>query len=139
MMRPTTAIASHMCSELGPFSATKVSQIIRTFTALPNALTPDELTDPPLTGPDQRPDSQDMAELPHLPATGFAHFRAEAFRLHTTAAFAQVDAVYRHGLKAACDSLRHLVPEQTTPWNERVQLFLTGLVHDSPSRAHTLA
>jgi hypothetical protein len=34
MMRPTTGITSHMCSELGPFSATKVSQVIRTFTHL---------------------------------------------------------------------------------------------------------
>jgi transposase len=33
MTQPTTGIASHMCSELGPFSATKVSQVIRTFTA----------------------------------------------------------------------------------------------------------
>ena len=32
MMRRTMGIASHTCSELGPFSATKVRQIIRTFT-----------------------------------------------------------------------------------------------------------
>lgn len=35
MMRPITGIASHMCSELGPFSATKVGQnrIVSAFTA----------------------------------------------------------------------------------------------------------
>lgn len=120
-----------------PLSAVLTGIEHQVLTDLPQALT--ELTCPPLAGLDQRPDSGDIAELPHLPSTGVAHFRAEAYRRLDAAAFARVDAVYRHGLEAACDWLSCPVPEQTWPANEHVQLFLTGLVHDSPTRAHTLA
>ena len=56
------------------------------------------------------------------------------------AGFARTDAVYRHGRDAACHWLSTRPgPGAAAVSGQSVQLFLTWLVHDSPSRHHTLA
>lgn len=111
------------------------------LTAVPGALPQRQpACSPQAAALDPPTDTRDVAELPPLPATGVAHFRAEAFRVLDAAAFSRLDAIYRYGLEAARDWLSTLLPpDQSGPGSELVQLFLTGLVYDSPTRAHTLA
>jgi len=96
-----------------------------------------------LSGTEQLSAGLDAAELPPIVTRGVAHYRAEAFRRLSPAAFARVDAVYRHGFDAACAWLRTQVVLRTLAavdpaGLERVHAFLTGLVHDSSTRRHTL-
>jgi hypothetical protein len=96
-----------------------------------------------LSGTEQLSAGLDAAELPPIVTRGVAHYRAEAFRRLSPAAFARVDAVYRHGFDAACAWLRTQVVLRTLATVdpaglERVHAFLTGLVHDSSTRRHTL-
>ncbi|KFF59071.1 hypothetical protein JF66_13920 [Cryobacterium sp. MLB-32] len=109
------------------------------LTDLAQALAPHEPAYPPQVTAEPRSGSQDTDQLPDLPAAGVAHFRAEAYRRLAPAAFARVDAAYQHGRQTACDWLSSPAPEETWAGTEHVQLFLTGLVHDTPTRAHTLA
>jgi hypothetical protein len=101
-------------------------------------------TSPPLSTPD-RPDQPTQAGtgipgLENVPARGVAHYRSEAFRRLDPAAFTCLDAVYGSGFEAACSWLgTHPAPAPSPVGCEPVQLFLTELVHNSPSRAHTLA
>jgi hypothetical protein len=110
------------------------------LTSLPPAPAHRELASPPRTAGPDRPPAGDLADLAPLSTTGVAHFRAEAFRRLDAAAFARLDGVYARGLDAACNWLSTCVaPDRRRPGGELVQWFLTGLVHDSPSRGHTLA
>ena len=109
------------------------------LTDLAQALTLHEPAYPPPVTAEPRSGSQNTDQLPDLPAAGVAHFRAEAYRQLAALAFAQVDAAYQHGQQTACDWLSSPTPEETGAGTEHVQLFLTELVCDSPTRAHTLA
>jgi len=109
------------------------------LTDLAEALALHEPAYPPVLRMEPRSGRQDTEQLPDLPAAGVAHFRAEAYRRLDAAAFARVDAAYRYGRQKAYDWLSGPAPEETYAGTEHVQLFLTGLVHDSPTRAHTLA
>lgn len=91
----------------------------------------------PVTGPNIR-------DLAPIAVRGVAHYRAEAFRTLDPAALARFDAAYRHGFDAACGWLSASEPEPARPSGrvagpERVQSFLAQLVHQSPTRRHTLA
>ncbi|MDJ0336752.1 hypothetical protein [Cryobacterium sp. PH31-O1] len=109
------------------------------LTDLAQALAPHEPAHPPLISSEPQSDRPDTDHLPDLPAAGVAHFRAEAYRQLDAADFARVDAAYQHGHQTACDWLSRPAPAETWTGTEHVQLFLTGLVNDSPTRAHTLA
>ncbi|MDJ0324327.1 hypothetical protein QMG61_11195 [Cryobacterium sp. PH31-AA6] len=109
------------------------------LTDLAQALAPHEPAHPPRVRAQPQSGRQDTDQLPDLPAAGVAHFRAEAYRRLDAVSFARVDAAYQHGQQAACDWLSRPAPDETWTGTEHVQLFLTGLVPDSPTRAHTLA
>nr|AXV46224.1 AAA domain protein [Arthrobacter sp.] len=109
------------------------------LTDLAQARTLHKKAHPPPLSTEPRSGRQDTDQLPDLPAAGVAHFRAEAYRRLDPAAFARVDAAYRYGRHRAYDWLSGPAPEETYAGTEHAQLFLTGLVHDSPTRAHTLA
>ena len=84
-----------------------------------------------------------VPEVTDLPLFLYPHirdYRRKAFGQLGPAGFARTDAVYRHGRDAACRWLS--TRPEMAPMAERrqgVQLFLAWLVHDSPSRRHTLA
>ena len=68
------------------------------------------------------------------------NYRSKAFAQLGPAGFARTDAVYRHGRDAACQWLSTRPgPDRAAVSGQSAQLFLTWLVHDSPSRHHTLA
>lgn len=90
----------------------------------------------PVTGPNVR-------DLTPIAVRG-AHHRAEAFRTLDPAAFTRFDAAHRHGFDAACGWLSASEPEPARfsmrpAGPELVQAFLAQLVHQSPTRRHTLA
>ena len=95
--------------------------------------------------PRPRPDAAaaggpDAADLPRFLHPHIRNYRSKAFAQLGPAGFARTDAVYRHGRDAACHWLSTRPgPGRTAVSGQRVQLFLTWLVHDSPSRHHTLA
>ncbi|MEU0156401.1 hypothetical protein [Micromonospora fulviviridis] len=75
-----------------------------------------------------------------LPTGQVLHYRADVYRQHHWNTFTRVDDLYSRGLDAACTWLRHRAgPQPGRTADERVQAFLTALVHDSPTRQHTLA
>jgi len=91
----------------------------------------------------ERPPQRQYPTLPrHLPAGQVLHYRADIYRQHFGDAFARVDDLYGRGLDAACNWLRS---QPGPPARQRavvdgaLQRLLTELVHDSPSRQHTLA
>jgi hypothetical protein len=80
------------------------------------------------------------ADLPRFLHPHIRNYRSKAFAQLGPAGFARTDAVYRHGRDAA----RHWLstrpgPDRAAADSQSAQLFLTWLVHDSPSRHHTLA
>ena len=82
----------------------------------------------------------DAADLPRFLYPHIRNYRSKAFAQLGPAGFARTDAVYRHGRDAACHWLSTRPgPGAAAVSCESVQLFLTWLVHDSPSRHHTLA
>jgi hypothetical protein len=82
----------------------------------------------------------DVADVPRFLHPHIRNYRSKAFEKLGPAQFARVDAIYRHGRDAASRWLSTR-PESATAAvsHQDVQLFLTWLVHDSPSRPHTLA
>ena len=102
-----------------------------------------------LRGPGPRPRSRpdaaaeagpDAPDLPRFLHPYIRNYRSKAFSQLGPAGFARTDAVYRHGRDAACHWLStRLEPGAAAVSCQSVQLFLTWLVHDSPSRHHTLA
>ena len=104
---------------------------------------PDHLGDPedPTPGPDrQRPTATEQDDLPSCSVIpGVAHYRAEMFRRLDPAGFARVDDAYLHGFDTACRWLRaHPSPGLTGVAQEQLQTILAELVHDSPTRRHTV-
>ena len=95
--------------------------------------------------PRSRPDGAagagpDAADLPRFLHPHIRNYRSKAFAQLGPAGFARTDAVYRHGRDAACRWLStRPAPGAAAVTCQSVQLFLTWLVHDSPSRHHTLA
>ena len=94
--------------------------------------------------PRSRPDGAagagpDAADLPRFLHPHIRNYRSKAFAQLGPAGFARTGAVCRHGRDAA----RHWLSTRPEPGAavtcQSVQLFLTWLVHDSPSRHHTLA
>ena len=82
----------------------------------------------------------DAADLPRFLHPHIRNYRSKAFAQLGPAGFARTDAVYRHGRDAACRGLStRPEPGAAAVSCQGVQLFLTWLVHDSPSRHHTLA
>ena len=82
----------------------------------------------------------DAAELPRFLHPHIRNYRSKAFDQLGPAGFARIDAIYQHGRDAASRWLSTRPGPQPAAITHRdVQLFLTRLVHDSPSRAHTLA
>jgi hypothetical protein len=80
------------------------------------------------------------ADLPCFLHPHIRNYRSKAFDQLGPAGFARIDAVYRHGRDVACRWLSTRPgrgPAVVT--QQSVQLFLAWLVHDSPSRPHTLA
>lgn len=93
----------------------------------------------PRLGPDAaaRPDAADLPLFlhPHI-----RNYRSKAFAQLGPAGFARIDAVYRHGQDAACRWLStRPASRPAAVGHQSVQMFLAWLVHDSPSRHHTLA
>ena len=82
----------------------------------------------------------DAADLPRFLYPHIRNYRSKAFDQLGPAGFARTDAVYRHGRDAACHWLSTRPgPGPAAVSGQSVQLFLAWLVHDSPSRRHTLA
>jgi len=82
----------------------------------------------------------DAEDLPRFLHPHIRNYRTKAFSQLGPAGFARTDAVYRHGREAACHWLStHPAPGPAAASDHSVQLFLAWLVHDSPSRTHTLA
>ena len=82
----------------------------------------------------------DVADLPRFLYPHIRNYRSKAFDQLGPAGFARTDAVYRHGRDAACHWLSTRPgPGAAAVSCQSVQLFLAWLVHDSPSRHHTLA
>jgi hypothetical protein len=82
----------------------------------------------------------DVADLPCFLHPHIRNYRSKAFEQLGPAGFARIDAVYRNGRDAACRWLStRLAPGPAAVGHQSVQLFLAWLVHDSPSRGHTLA
>jgi hypothetical protein len=82
----------------------------------------------------------DTEDLPRFLYPHIRNYRRNAFDRLGPAGFARTDAVYQHGREAACNWLSSrpaLGPGAVS--DQSVQLFLAWLVHDSPSRHHTLA
>jgi hypothetical protein len=87
----------------------------------------------------QRP-GPDAPDLPRFLHPHIRNYRSKAFSQLGPVGFARTDAVYRHGRDAACHWLNiRPEPGRAAVSCQSVQLFLTWLVHDSPSRHHTLA
>ena len=79
-------------------------------------------------------------DLPRFLYPHIRNYRSKAFEHLGPAGFARTDAVYRHGRDAACRWLSTRPgPGPDAVSRQSVQLFLAWLVHDSPSRPHTLA
>ncbi|WP_430787182.1 hypothetical protein [Actinoplanes sp. G11-F43] len=77
-----------------------------------------------------------------LPVSQVMHYRADVYRRQPPEVFALVDELYGRGLDTACRWLQppqRLAVGETTFAGERLQRLLAELVHDSPSRQHTLA
>ena len=82
----------------------------------------------------------DVADVPRFLHPHIRNYRTKAFEQLDPAGFARLDAVYQHGRDAACHWLStRPAPRAGAASNQNVQLFLAWLVHDSPSRSHTLA
>ncbi len=82
----------------------------------------------------------DAEDLPRFLHPHIRNYRTKAFSQLGPAGFARTDAVYRQGREAACHWLStHPAPGPAAASDHSVQLFLAWLVHDSPSRTHTLA
>ena len=111
------------------------------LTGLPQALNPRGTHTHPRLWPDAAAGAgPDVADLPRLLYPHIRNYRSKAFDKLGPAGFARTDAVYRHGRDAACRWLNtHPGPGPSAASQQSVQLFLTWLVHDSPSRRHTLA
>ena len=96
-------------------------------------------------GPVPRPDAAggegepDAADLPRFLHPHIRNYRSKAFAQLGPAGFARTDAVYRHGRDAACHWLSTRAGPVQAVSGQSAQLFLGWLVHDSPSRHHTLA
>ena len=82
----------------------------------------------------------DAEDLPRFLYPHIRNYRTKAFDQLGPAGFARTDAVYRHAREAACHWLStRPAPGPAAASDQSVQLFLAWLVHDSPSRTHTLA
>lgn len=122
----------------------------------PNALL--EAIGPAFTSPRLGlPPSDHTHQLPTLPRSGIASFRADCWRRQNTTDFAHTDGQYRAGYAAARTWLARHMPlsanqppdtqehdiAQPTAWNtyeiETLRLFLARLTVLSPSPQHTLA
>jgi hypothetical protein len=100
-------------------------------------------------GPQQRPRpgpgtaarcDPETADLPCFLHPHIRNYRSKGFDQLGPAGFARIDAIYRHGRDAASRWLSTRTrPGPAAVSHQDVQLFLTRLVHDSPSRPHTLA
>lgn len=103
---------------------------------------PDHLGDPdnPMPGPDRQRTTRGEDDLPSCSVIpGVAHYRAEMFRRLDPAGFARVDAAYLHGFDTACRWLRaHSSSGLIGVAPEQLQTILAELVHDSPTRRHTV-
>ena len=109
------------------------------LTSLPLALDSRSAHPHPRLGPATAA-SPDVADLPCFLHPHIRNYRSKAFDQLGPAGFARIDAVYRHGRDAASRWLSTRPrPEPASVSYRSVQLFLTWLVHDSPSRPHTLA
>jgi hypothetical protein len=111
------------------------------LTGLPQALNPRGTHPHPRLWPDAAAGAgPDVADLPRFLYPHIRNYRSKAFDKLGPAGFARTDAVYRHGRDAACRWLNtHPGPGPSVASQQSVQLFLAWLVHDSPSRRHTLA
>jgi len=95
--------------------------------------------------PRSRPDAAaeagpDAPDLPRFLHPHIRNYRSKVFSQLGSAGFARTDAVYRHRRDATCHWLStRPEPGAAAVTCQSVQLFLTWLVHDSPSRHHTLA
>jgi hypothetical protein len=111
------------------------------LTSLPQALHPRGTHPHPRAWPDTATGTRpDVADVPRFLHPHIRNYRSKAFGQLDPAGFARLDTVYQHGR----DTARHWLstrPAAATAAasNQDVQLFLTWLVHDSPSRTHTLA
>ncbi|GAB7046594.1 hypothetical protein [Catenuloplanes indicus] len=93
--------------------------------------------------PQERPPQRQYPELSHLlPAGQVLHYRADVYRQHFGEIFDRVDDLYARGLDAACNWQRSRPgppAREGATVNAALQRLLTALVHDSPTRQHTLA
>ena len=97
--------------------------------------------DDPTPGPDrQRTTVTGEDDLPSCCVIpGVAHYRAEMFRRLDPAGFARVDDAYLHGFDEACRWLRsQTISGLIGVAQEQLQTILAELVHDSPTRRHTV-
>lgn len=108
--------------------------------SLPQALDNHGARQHPGPPPDRAAGAAEAEDLPLFPYPDIGDYRRKAFAELGPDGFARTDAVYRHGRDTACLWLSD-GPEMATAAGRRlgVQLFLARLVHDSPSRRHTLA
>jgi hypothetical protein len=111
------------------------------LTGLPQALDPRGTHPHPRLWPDAAAGAgPDVADLPRFLYPHIRNYRSKAFDQLGPAGFARTDAVYRHGRDAAGRWLSTRPgPGPGAASYQSVQLFLAWLVHDSPSRRHTLA
>jgi hypothetical protein len=118
-----------------------------------------EAIGPAATGRRTGPPPHDHAhQLPTLPRSGVAAFRADCWRRQNATDFAHTDGQYRAGYAAARTWLTRTLPLQPTPpevtedadhpveptpftlqETEAARLFLARLTLSSPSAAHTVA
>jgi len=111
------------------------------LTGLPRALNSRSAHPHPLPQPGAAAGAgADATDLPCFLHPHISNYRSKAFGQLGPAGFARIDPIYQHGRDMASRWLgTRARPEPAAVTHQDVQLFLTWLVHDSPSRAHTLA
>jgi hypothetical protein len=111
------------------------------LTGLPQVLDSRSAYPHPRPWPDATAGAEaDADDLPRFLYPHIRNYRTKAFDQLGPAGFARTDAVYRHAREAACHCLStRPAPGPAAASDQSVQLLLAWLVHDSPSRTHTLA
>ena len=111
------------------------------LTGLPQVLDSRRAYPRPRPWPDATAGAEgDAEDLPRFLYPHIRNYRSTAWDQLGPAGFARTDAVYRHAREAACHWLSaRPAPGPAAASDHSVQLFLAWLVHDSPSRTHTLA
>lgn len=138
---PRLLLVCHSPQVPGHLDAVLAGTSRQVLTGLPQALHPcstyPDLLPRPVAAAGAGPD---VADAPRFLHPHIRNYRSKAFGQLNPAGFARTDAVYQHGRDAASHWLSTRPAAATAAASSQdIQLFLTRLVHDSPSRTHTLA